>query len=373
MLISQDKFTGLDHIIHLATGGESPSLKSHQDAAARFFADKGLGEKSRAKIEDTYRRTQAKVGQLFNVEADSIAFLDSATAGVNLLAYALKWQAGDNVVVADVEFPSDVLPWTKFTPQGVEVRLVRHENWHISLEAIAAQIDERTRVVVVSLVSYFTGQRQPLKELSELIRGRGAILLVDATHTAGVLPVDAHYADVLISSCYKWLLGVHGTAVFYWNRERLPDLEPPFVGWATPAQLPGWEDPTSYTLPPTADRFVPANPNFLGLYILENALDHLLAIGRDTIGEYVLELSGRMWQGVHAQGWEMMTPKSAEARAGNVCFLAPNVNELTAAMEEAGILIWGAYGGVKRVRISTHLFNTVEEVDKCLEILKRFS
>ncbi|MFK7805125.1 MAG: aminotransferase class V-fold PLP-dependent enzyme [Anaerolineae bacterium] len=369
MLIPQSKFTGLENITHLATGGESPALKSHQDAVAQFFAAKAKGEDCRYEIEATYERAQAKVAQLLNVNADEIAFLSSATDGINTLAYSIDWQAGDNVVVSDVEFPSDVLVWTQFEKLGVEVRVVRHVDWQIRPEDIAAQIDDRTRVVAISYVSYFTGQRQNLAALSAVVRQSKAIFLVDATHAAGVVAVDAHYADVLVSSCYKWMLATHGTAIFYWNKKRLPDLKPPFIGWATPESLPGWEDPTAYTLPDHAGRFVPANPSFISIYVLENALDHLLEVGRDTIEEYVLSLSGRLWQGVSERGWEMLTPAAADQRAGNICFMAPNIDEVVGRLKENNILIWGSYGGVKRVRVSTHLYNTAADVDKFLEVV----
>ena len=371
MLIPQSKFTGLENIVHLATGGESPALKSHADAVNRFFAAKAKGEDCRYEIEATYRRTQRKAAELLNVRADEIAFVESATAGVNTLAYSIDWRPGDNVVVADVEFPSDVLVWTMFEQQGVEVRIVSNRNWQIRPEDVAAQIDERTRVVAISHVSYFTGQRQNIQRLSEIVRQSNAIFLLDVTHAAGAVAVDASLADVVVCSCYKWLLATHGTAIFYWNKERLPDLQPPFIGWATPASLPSWDAPTSYALPDSADRFVAANPSYISIYVLENGLDHLLAIGRDKIESYILDLSGKLWQGVAERGWEMLTPEGAAERAGNICFLAPNVNELTERLKENDILIWGSYGGVKRVRVSTHLYNSMADVDRFLDHVGR--
>lgn len=367
MLISQDKFIGLEDIVHLCTGGESPMLKSHQQAVARFLADKVLGEGARARLEATHVRCKEKAARLWHVAPDEITFLSSTSEGINLLANALEWQPGDNVVVADVEFPSDVLPWARLESQGVEVRLVRHQNWAISLEDIAAQIDERTRVVNVSLVSYFTGQRLPLTPLSELVRASNALLVVDATHAAGSVAVAASEADIVISSCYKWLLGVHGTAVFYWNRQRLPDLQPPFVGWNTGVTHATWEDPTAYTPRPNADRFVPGNPSFISLYILENALDHILEIGIEAIEQHNLHLSGLVWEGVAGRnGVEMMTPSAAASRAGNVCFLVEDIAGLVQRLEEKKVLIWGGYGGIGRIRVSTHLYNTEEDVAQFL-------
>lgn len=369
-LISRNEFVGIEDIAHLAAGGETPMLKSHHQAIERFFAHKAQGEMARTHLEETYQRTKGKVGQLFSVDPDDLAFLTSASDGVNLLAYAIDWQPGDNVVVADVEFPSDILPWTQFAAQGVEVRVVRHQDWQIRQEDVAALIDERTRVVALSYVSYFTGQRLDLAAFSDMVRKTNAIFLVDATHATGAVEVDARHADILVCSCYKWLLGVHGAGIFYWNRERLPDLQPPFIGWNSTETITSWDAPTTYTLKPTADRFVPGNPSFLSIYVLENALDRLLGIGMDQIESHVLKLSGQVWDGLTAQGWPVMTPQDAAQRAGNVCFEAPDIGNITERVLEKGVLIWGSYGGVTRVRVSTHLYNTEEDVADLLTALQ---
>jgi selenocysteine lyase/cysteine desulfurase len=370
MLIPKTSFIGLEEITHLCAGGETPMLKSHQAAIDRFFADKVLGEESRARLEATYQRCKAQAAQLLGVEPESIAFVSSASEGVNLIAHALEWRPGDNVVVCDVEFPSDVLPWTTLQRQEVEIRTVSQRDWLIHLEDIEAAIDERTRVVDVSHVSYFTGQRLPLDRLSEIVRASNALLIVDATHAAGAVPVQASYADILVSSCYKWLLGVHGTAIFYWNRERLPDLEPPFLGWHTGVTIPDWQAPTRYTLRPNADRFVPGNPSFISLYVLENALDQLLKVGMPAIEAHVLNLSGQVWAGLDQAGWQVMTPREPAQRAGNICFLAPNVGAVTTGLAERGVLVWGSYGGVGgRIRVSTHLYNTEADVERLLVAL----
>ncbi|MBM3263830.1 MAG: aminotransferase class V-fold PLP-dependent enzyme [candidate division Zixibacteria bacterium] len=370
MLISKSEFIGLEGLVHLCAGGETPMLKTHQDAVNRFFEDKIRGEESRDRFFDTSAEAKDKIGRLFGVPADDIAFLSSASEGVNLLVYALDWQAGDNVIVADVEFPSDLLPWTRLRDRGVEIRVIKNRNWQIDIADIAAQMDDRTRVVSISYVSYFTGQRIDLKKLSDLVRSSRAILSLDATHAAGAVPVEASLADIVVSSCYKWLMGVHGVGIFYWNRNRLPDLQPPFVGWHTGSMLSGWQDPTAFEPRPDAGRFEPGNESFISVYVLNNALDRLFDIGLDRIEDHVLRLSGRVWEGLAGMGWEMMTPRGREERAGNVCFMAEDVRAVTSALEARDILIWGSYGGVGRARVSTHFYNTDEDVDAFLSAMQ---
>ncbi len=357
-------------ITHLCTGGESPMLKTHVDAIQRFSEDKLVGEEGRRRFDAVSTECKKKIGSLFGVRPDDIGLLTSSSEGINLLVYGLDWKPGDNVVVADVEFPSDVLPWTLLKDRGVELRIVQNNNWRIDLEDIDKAIDEHTRVVNISHVSYFTGQRLPIPELAEIVHRKQAMLCLDVTHSAGAVPVEARHADFVVSSCYKWLMGVHGVGIFYWNRERVPELNPPFVGWHTPAYMPDWNDPAAYVPREDASRFTPGNETWIGVYVLDNALDCLLGIGIDRIEEHVLDLSARVWQGLTDLGWEVITPGLAADRAGNVCFTAADVNAVTGALEDRNVLIFGAYGGVNRARVSTHFYNTDGDVDRFLAAME---
>jgi cysteine desulfurase/selenocysteine lyase len=369
-LIAKSEFIGLEDITHLAAGGESPMLKSHRQAIDQFMADKSLGEQARVLQADMVELARGKCARLFSVNPEEITFLSNASEGINNVAYGIDWQKGDNVVVADVEFPSGVLPWTRFEKLGVEVRIARHKNWFIDLEDIAALIDARTRVVTISHVSMFTGQRIDLESLSRLVRSSNALLLLDATHAAGVVPVDASLADIMVSSCYKWLLGVHGAAVFYVNRERLPDFLPPFLGWNNSIKQGGWENPTEFLLQPTAHQFQPGNAGFISVYILNNALDHTFEVGINAIEQHALTLSGMVYAAVESLGFELMTPVEDLQRAGNVCFMAENIETIRQQLERQQVLIWGAYAGFGRLRISTHLYNDSSDVERCIAALQ---
>ena len=370
-LIPKSKFIGLETDANLAAGGETPMLKSHQDAIQQFMRDKARGELARKLEADKVEQAREKCGRLFSVPGEDITFLSSASEGINNVAYGLEWKAGDNVVIADVEFPSGILPWTQLQRFGVEVRIVRHRSWFIHEEDIASQIDERTRVVAISHVSMFTGQRMNLQSLSTLVRSSNALFLLDASHAAGVVPVDASLADIMVSSCYKWLLGVHGAAVFYVNRETLPDFKPPFLGWNSPSKHGGWESPLDYQLQPTAHQFQPGNAGFINVYILDNALDYLLDIGIEKIEAHALSLSGMVMEAVASLGFEMMTPKDDIHRAGNVCFMSENLEPIKNELERRQVLIWGAYAGFGRLRISTHLYNDSQDVERCISALRQ--
>ena len=369
-LIPKSAFIGLENMVHMAAGGQTPMLKSHEQAVSRFMADKAMAEKGSLRMDETVNRCKEKAGKLLGVSPEDISLISSSSEGINILVYGLSWQPGDNVVICDVEFPSEILPWTCLKEKGVEIRIVRNRDWYISLEDIENAIDDRTRIVVMSEVSYFTGQRIPLKELSRVAHAKGALLCIDSTHTAGVIPIEANHADILVTSCYKWLLGTHGVAIFYWNRNRLGDVKPPFLGWHSGVSIPDWRDPTQFTLKSDGDRFVPGNHSFISVYILENALDHILRIGASAIEKHVLELSGKTWKGLKQLGLELMTPRNPAERAGNICFMTEGIDAVVKSLAEKNIHVWGGYAGVGRVRVSTHLYNTEEDVDRLLTALE---
>lgn len=370
-LIAKDEFVGLDNVVHLAAGGESPMLRSHMEAITRFITDKGLGETARARQSNVVASVQELCSRLFSVPSEDIAFLSSASEGINVVVYGLDWKQGDNIVVADVEFGSGIFPWTKLQEQGVEIRVVKHQNWKILLEDIDAAMDDRTRVVLMSHVSMFTGQRIALPELSRLVRGNGAALVLDATHAAGVVPVDASLADIMVSSCYKWMLGVHGTAVFYHNKETFPELKVPFLGWNSVSASGGWEDPLQMTMHASARGFVAGNQSYLSLYILENALRRTEPLTTSRIEQHVLILTAKLRQDLEAQGWEIMTPASPEERAGNICISADRVEVIAHALKEQNILVWGTHSGESRIRISPHLYNNADDVEACVRAMRK--
>ncbi|HUG14997.1 MAG TPA: aminotransferase class V-fold PLP-dependent enzyme [Thermomicrobiales bacterium] len=366
-LAPKTDFLRVPDVAHLCAGGETAILRSHSDAIERFFEGKSDGLAGR--MEQTMgllARTRQRAADLFGVPARDMAFLSSSTDGINQLAAGLDWQIGDNIVVEDIEFPSDIYPWARLQDRGVEVRVVRQWGGDASLARLADAVDGRTRVLSTSHVSYLTGRRYDLEQLATIAHDAGSLLCVDATHATGVIPVEARHADIVVSSCYKFLLGVHGAALFYCNPERLSGLQPQQVGWNSAASSRGVQDPTAFTPRPDASRFEAANPPFLALAVLDNALAYINAIGIDRIAQHVLALGDLVWDALDARGIRPISPRDPEQRGPNVCFLWPDPAQLTAQMAERGVLIWGDNG---RVRVSFHAYNDEADVERFLAAL----
>ncbi|MGH7320380.1 MAG: aminotransferase class V-fold PLP-dependent enzyme [Candidatus Rokuibacteriota bacterium] len=367
-LIPREEFVGIEHVAHLAAGGETPVLRSHLGVAAQFLMDKGSGMPGRERYAAATERAKTGLAELLGGQPDEIALLAHASEGLFVASQGLDWRPGDNVVVERVEFPSVLYTWQNLRPRGVEVRGVGAGPVP-SLEEVARAVDRRTRVIAVSHVSYLTGARHDLAALRKIADAVGARLVVDASHALGVVSVPGELCDVVVSCCYKWLLGVHGVGVFYVNSRRWPELDPPWVGWHSVAREEDWRRRDGYRLKPSAERFEAGNLSFVGVYLLDNALQTLLRVGIARIEPYVLHLGGTLWRGLQQLGLPLVTPEADAARAGNIVFIAEHPVEIERWLREAGVISWAADG---RVRLSVHAYNDETDVSRALAALAPF-
>jgi cysteine desulfurase/selenocysteine lyase len=363
-LVPRADFLGLEDGTHLYTAAEGPALQRVAAALQAYAVQKSRAEAGRAVHLATTRACKDAVGRLLGVDGEDVALVASASAGINQVCGAIDFRAGDNVVVNDLEFPSVALPWLRLRRRGVEVRVVRHRDWEITTGALLDAVDARTRIVALSHVSFVSGLRHDVAALGAGIRRHGALFLLDATQSLGVLPVPAAEADFVVSSTYKWLLGTHGLGVLYWNRARRPDFEPATVGWFSVDNLHAADRFERYTLKADAGRFETGYPAFPAIYALGASVPYLLEAGPERIAAHALALGEQMIDGLTRLGLEVMTPRPAARRGASVSFATESAPALGAGLAARGISVWAGDG---RVRASTHLFNDGGDVERYLD------
>jgi selenocysteine lyase/cysteine desulfurase len=159
---------------------------------------------------------------------------------------------------------------------------------------------------------------------------------------------------------------VHGAALFYCNPERLSGLRPQQLGWNSAATSGGVTNPTGFTPRDDARRFEAANPPFLALAVLDNALAYIEEIGVARIERHVLALGELVWDALEQRGIRPISPRDPQRRGPNVAFLWPDPARLTAQLAERGVLIWGDSG---RVRVSFHAYNDQDDIERFLAAL----
>lgn len=362
-LVPKQLFVGLEALrAHLCTGGEAPMLESTLAALQEFCSLKSRGMAGRAAIVGVSDETKELLAAFLGVTPGELAFLASASDGLNALARGIEWQPGDNVVSLAREYPSSLLPWLAAAPAGVELRAV--EPGDDPEGAIADSLDDRTRVVCVSHVSYLNGLLLDLERLAGVVRSRGAILAVDASHSLGAIPIPIAACDVLVSCCYKFLLGVHGAGVFYLNRERLGELASRSVGWYSVVWPELDERARSYRLKDGAGRFELGNPSFISVFALREGLRTLSTVSRQESAAHIGALAGELAAGLVELGLPVTTPKAPRRRGSNIAFATREDGAFVEALAERGVLAWSGDG---RVRFSLHVYNDSADVRSALD------
>jgi len=364
MLYPKADFVGLTGVVHLAAGGETPMLISHQDAVQQFFQDKALGMPGRERFFAMRHECAQRVAKMLNVHASDIAFVGSSSAGIISIVSAFDWQPGDEVITVDDEYPSGRYVFGWLQRFGViPVMPAYAADPAEEASAIIAAITPRTRLIYISHVSTRTGRRLPLEQIVAAAHAHGARVLVDATHSLGIVAVDAANIDFVVCSGYKWLLGTH-QGIVLWNRRLMPAFEP-IVGWrsASPAI-----QPEQFHYHTDAARIEVGNPNFLDLYILNNALRYHQQVDSATLEAYALTQGARLYDALAAAGAALLTPRLAAYRAGNICFTAEHPASFVARARAVGIELWGDVD-LQRVRCSIHGYVTPTDVDTAIELL----
>ena len=370
-LLTPEAFVGLDGVTHLGCGGEAPWLRANDEVCATFARWKGQGKAGRLAICDRSERCRGKVGALWGVPAERVGFTPSAAEGMAWLARGLDWRDGDNVVTTNLEFPSVAYAWRNLKEAGVEIRFVEHDDWQVREEDLLAAVDERTRVLAVSQVSFYTGQCLDIEQLAARLKERGqrTLLAVDATHASGVVRVPAAVTDLCVSSSYKWMLATQGAAACFLSERAEERTQPSSFGWRN---LEVWPAQVAERAPEVAVKAMPqlvepGNPAMLVLALLDGALDVLLDIGVDRIEAHARDLSELVGDALRRLGKTVISPARRAARSGNTCFLAVDAPAVEERLSARGIFVWGEHG---RVRVSTHVYNSSDDIDELIATLE---
>jgi cysteine desulfurase / selenocysteine lyase len=234
---------------------------------------------------------------------DRVAFVQNTTNALNTVAQGFPWQSGDEVLVADCEFSSNVYAWKNLKRRGVNTRFVPVPDGRVTPERIRNTITSKTRMVAVSSVQYVSGFRADIAAIGHICRERNLFLVVDGIQAAGALPQYASDwgADAYCGGAHKWLMGPQGIGYLCLSDRLHELLEPVMPGWLSvpdPWDLYNFNQPTEET----ARRFEGGTYNTAGIFGLHAALTMLLDVGPARCETHILELAGRLTDGFATLG-----------------------------------------------------------------------
>lgn len=309
------------------------------------------------------------IARLIGAERSEIAYIKNTTEGLVTVANGLDWREGDNVVLADIEYPSNVYCWMNLRRQGVELRWVKNRGGRLPIEEYEAAIDSRTRLISMSAVQFSNGFRHDLSLMSELCARRNLLLNLDAIQWIGALDMDLsrYRVDFLSAGGHKWMLAPIGTGIFYCRKESLDRLRPPNVGYHS---VDKHEDHMDYdlTFRPNAGRFEEALVNFPGIWGLEAAVELLLGVGTKAIEQHIRSLHDMARDALTRQGYEILSPMEDGERSGILSFRSPHIaaDELARRLLDAKVDVAVRAGAI---RISPTVYNDEDDIWALAEAL----
>ena len=374
-LAPRSDFPVLEEVVYLNTGSiglESLPVQRAGEELGRQIAGRGtvgFDDEVEKRVGDIPRAAAAR---LLGADPDDVAVVTHATEALCQVAWWLRPGEGKNVVSADLEFPSVTYPWLRIARDtGVEVRLAPalDDPASFSLDTVAAVVDQDTEVICISHVQYATGHRVDPAGLVDLARSVGAVLVLDATQSAGVVPLDAPSlgVDVVVSSGYKWLCSAPGAGICHLRRELWERMDPPFVGWKSTEDMFAF-DAGTIPLANAARRLEYSTPSYAAGAALTAAVDYLLELGIENALEHDLALAGELRDGLVRLGAEVLTPAEDDRRAGIVIARFPGREgpDVAARLADAGVIVSPRLGAV---RFSLHVFNDSGDVERALAAL----
>ena len=313
-----------------------------------------------------------------------IIFTRGTTESLNLVASSFAeafLHEGDEVILTVMEHHSDIVPWQLARDRrGFTLRVVpMDDEGRLDLEAYAALLNERTRLVCCCHVSNVLGTVNPVREMARMAHDAGAYFLVDGAQSVPHFPVDVQEldCDFLAFSAHK-LYGPTGVGVLY-GKEELLERMPPYQGGGEMIARVTFEKTTFERLP---FKFEAGTPDYVGTHGLAAAIDYVAGIGLDRIAAYEDQLTRHAMARMR-EIEDMRFFGTVEGKTSVVSFNVGQIHpmDLGTLLDHLGFAIRTGHhcaqplmarcGVEGMARVSFALYNTIEEIDRFVEALQR--
>lgn len=321
-----------------------------------------------------FENVRVEAAEMLGAKQDEIAVVSGATEGFCVVAWSLRLPRGANIVSTDAEFPSVVYPWSRLSEEkSLEVRLARNQDGIVDERELEKLVDDRTAVLSISHVEYGTGQRFDPHWLAELAHSHGALLVMDATQSAGLVPLDVRRdgIDVLVSGGYKGLLGPFGAGILYISENLDEQLVPSMVGWRSTPNPYGL-DATRLTFATGAKKFEYGTMSYSSAYGLAESMKYLRTLGYAQANTHSLFLTRRFMSMLKDNQklpeFILLTPEDERryASIASVRFEGRDNSAIAAKLLERNIIVSQRFNGI---RFSFHIYNAEQDIEKAVAAL----
>lgn len=331
-------------------------------------------------IDGKEKNVFAQFGALVGAAPDELCFVQSTTMGENLVLQALGFPEGGGRIVTDaLHFFGSFYTYGELGKAGVDVvTLPMTTAGRIDMGQMEAAVNDKTKLVAISLVSTVNGFEHDLKRVCDLAHAHGAYVYADIVHAAGSIPTDLRAAgvDFAASSSYKWLMGDFGLGFLYVRKEIQDRIRRPWWGYHQVASFQShvlpYDPPGKTVADATAQGnatglFGMGTTSWTGVVQLDHSLTWINQLGVANIQAARQPLADAIQTELRARGYEPLTPLGS--RTALVGFALKDARrKLGDLLAKADIRMTVSQN---RFRVSLAVFNDMNDVDRLLAVLPK--
>lgn len=302
---------------------------------------------------------------------EDIALVKNTSEAISFVAYGLSWNAGDNIVSSNEEFPSNRIPWESLNDQGVELRQADLSSSDSPEQALFSLVDANTRLITISSIQFASGLRVDLEKIGTFCKENNILFCIDAIQSLGAVEFDvqAYHADFVMADGHKWMFGPEGLGVFYTNPSSREKLKLTQYGWHMMANTHDYEN-QPWDIHPGSQRFECGSPNMLGIHAWSASLSLLLEVGMKQIEANIHTNSSYLMDKItDIDNLELLNDRSAPLKSGIVLFKHKNIDNLTLykQLQDKGVVCALRGGGI---RFSPHFYHSQTELEQAISIIQ---
>jgi len=334
-----------------------------------------------------------RAARLIHAKPNEVTHMYRVVTAANFIIGTLvRWEKGDNVVFTEFTYPSITYILLQLSKKiGFELRRVDHVNREILMSDLEENIDDHTKLVCICRTSKLHGFTYNVKEVCRIAHEHNALVMDDSMQALGAMEVDVHEdnVDFLICGSYKWLCGPEGAGIFYIREDLIEQFDGywNYLNAAYPAgpipfvrpdhdNLKSWD----YPLVQNANKFdqnMCVGPSLFGW---DASLKFLESIGMKNIERRVRKLGTYLIERLQEIGCGVLTPMDPQKRHGLIAYTTgsyerdmSSYNKLMSPpphRKPIKVSYRGEGKGLAGIRVSTHFFNTEEEIDELIRVQK---
>jgi len=365
-------FPATKHLAYLNSAAVSPIPTTAIEAINSQLTDVAAnGSAHYQDWVDTKNRARGLIAEMLKVRPDQIAFLRNTSDGFASIANGLTWNAGDNIVSFEREFPSNYYAWRRIRDEfNVELRLCPERDGRIDLAELISLIDSNTKVVAISSVQFASGFRADLERIGRAARAVDALFCVDIIQGFGAMPFDlpAQFVDAACGASHKWLCAPEGCGIIFLSDRARQRVDPTLVGWISVETPWDFED-REQSFKPNALAWESGTGCSSLFYGLEQSLRLLHTAGAENIERHLDELSEHLCDSLGGKNYEIVSSRRPGEKSQIVCIKHSKgltSSQIAEHLENERIIV-SPRGD--RLRIAPHFYNNNEDIERLINAL----